>query len=48
MAYLDGNEAPFIEEMEVSRNDSRTYKVRLEAGVAALDYKKGLLKNLGQ
>ena len=47
VAYLDGNEAPFIEEMEVSRNDSRTYKVRLEAGMAILDH-KGFVKNLGQ
>ena len=46
VSYLDGNEAPTIEEFDHSKNDSREFKVRLEAGVTLLDH-KGLLKNVG-
>jgi Mu-like prophage major head subunit gpT len=47
IAYLDGNEAPFMEEVEVSKNDTRQYKVRLEFGASILDY-KAMAKNVGQ
>lgn len=47
VAYLDGNEAPFMEEEEISKNDTRTYKVRLEFGASILDH-KAMSKNVGQ
>lgn len=45
--FLDGNQAPVIEEMEQSSIDGREFKVRIDVGVRALDH-RGLYKNAGQ
>jgi hypothetical protein len=44
--FLDGNQAPVIEEMEQSNIDGREFKVRIDVGVRALDH-RGLYKNAG-
>ena len=45
--FLDGNQAPVIEEMEQSNIDGREFKVRIDVGARALDH-RGLYKNAGQ
>lgn len=46
VAYLDGNAAPYVESTEGFTVDGVTYKVRVDAGVAPLDW-RGLLKSTG-
>ncbi|EAW1595206.1 Clp protease ClpP [Salmonella enterica subsp. enterica] len=46
VAYLDGNAAPYIESSEGFTVDGVTYKVRVDAGVAPMDW-RGLLKSVG-
>lgn len=47
VAYLDGNAAPYLDSMEGFTVDGMTYKVRIDAGVAAMDY-RGMLKSDGK
>ena len=46
VAYLDGNAEPYLESTQGFTVDGVTYKVRIDAGVAAMDY-RGLLKSTG-
>lgn len=46
VAYLDGMDAPYLEEQQGFETDGVCYKVRIDAGVAALDY-RGLVKSTG-
>ncbi len=46
VAYLDGVDAPHIEQQNGFTIDGATFKVRIDAGVAALDY-RGLVKSTG-
>ncbi|WP_310607783.1 ClpP-like prohead protease/major capsid protein fusion protein [Buttiauxella brennerae] len=46
VAYLDGNAEPYLESTSGFTVDGVTYKVRIDAGVAAMDY-RGLLKSTG-
>lgn len=46
VAYLDGNEQPTLEQQGGWTVDGVEFKVRLDAGVKALDY-RGLAKNAG-
>jgi hypothetical protein len=46
VAFLDGNETPFIDESVQFNTDGVQYKVRLDAGVAPLDH-RGFYKNPG-
>lgn len=46
VAYLDGNEAPYLEEQTAWTSDGVEIKVRIEAGVAPLDFRT-LYKNPG-
>lgn len=46
VAYLDGIDTPYLEEQEGFTVDGVAWKVRIDAGVAALDY-RGLLKSSG-
>ncbi len=39
IAFLDGQEEPFMESYEIAGRDGLFYRVRADAGVAALDYK---------
>jgi hypothetical protein len=39
VAYLDGNSAPFLDQIEGWSVDGTSFKVRLDAGVAPLDYR---------
>ena len=39
IAFLDGQEEPFMESYEVAGRDGLFYRVRADVGVAALDYK---------
>ncbi|MNJ32710.1 ATP-dependent Clp protease proteolytic subunit 1 [compost metagenome] len=47
VAYLDGMDKPWIEQQEGFTVDGVTTKVRLDAGVSALDY-RGLVKSAGK
>ncbi|NTZ39981.1 Clp protease ClpP, partial [Enterobacter sp. JMULE2] len=47
VAYLDGNASPYLESTSGFTIDGVTYKVRIDAGVAAMDY-RGLLKANGK
>lgn len=47
VAYLDGNAAPTVESTSGFTVDGVTMKVRIDAGVAPMDY-RGLLKSTGQ
>lgn len=47
VAYLDGNAAPYLESTNGFTVDGITYKVRIDAGVAAMDY-RGMLKASGK
>lgn len=44
VAYLDGQDTPYLEQQEGFTVDGVTYKVRIDAGVAPLDY-RGLVKS---
>ncbi|EFM8157674.1 Clp protease ClpP [Escherichia coli] len=46
VAYLDGNDEPYLEQQEGFIVDGVAWKVRIDAGVAALDY-RGMLKSSG-
>jgi len=46
VAFLDGNETPFIDSMEGFKSDGISYKVRLDYGVGANDFRGGFC-NLG-
>ena len=46
VALLDGNETPFIDSMEGFKSDGISYKVRLDYGVGANDFRGGFC-NLG-
>ena len=46
VAYLDGNKTPFIEEQAGWSSDGVEVKVRMDAGVAPLEYRT-LYKNPG-
>lgn len=47
VAYLDGMDAPWIEQQEGFTVDGVTTKVRIDAGVSALDH-RGLVKAAGK
>lgn len=47
VAYLDGNAAPTVESTSGFTVDGVTMKVRIDAGVAPMDY-RGLLKSTGE
>ncbi|HET6804642.1 MAG TPA: ClpP-like prohead protease/major capsid protein fusion protein [Frateuria sp.] len=47
VAYLDGNQTPFLDQKDGWTIDGTEYKVRIDAGVAPLD-SRGLAKNPGQ
>lgn len=46
VAYLEGNQAPYITENEEFKSDAITYKVRHVFGAGVMDY-RGLFKNPG-
>lgn len=46
VAFLDGNSEPFLESMQGFTVDGTSWKVRLDFGVAARDY-RGAVKNAG-
>ncbi|WP_434461621.1 ClpP-like prohead protease/major capsid protein fusion protein [Serratia plymuthica] len=46
VAYLDGVDAPYLEQQQGFTVDGATYKVRIDAGVAPLDW-RGLVKSSG-
>lgn len=46
VAYLDGMDVPYLEQQEGFTVDGIAWKVRIDAGVAALDY-RGLVKSSG-
>ncbi len=46
VAFLDGNDAPFMESQDGFKQDGVTYKVRIDCAAAALDF-RGLYKNPG-
>jgi ATP-dependent protease ClpP protease subunit len=46
VAFLDGNQEPYLEMMQGWNVDGTAYKVRLDYGVAAIDY-RGAVKNVG-
>ena len=46
VAYLDGMDTPYIEQQEGFDIDGLAYKVRIDAGIAALDY-RGMVKSSG-
>ena len=46
VAYLDGMDTPYLEQQEGFTVDGIAWKVRIDAGVAALDY-RGLVKSSG-
>ncbi len=46
VAYLDGNELPYMEQQQGFTVDGVATKVRIDAGVAPLDF-RGLVKSKG-
>jgi hypothetical protein len=46
VAYLDGNAEPFTDQQEGWTVDGTDFKVRIDAGVKALDFRT-LSKNVG-
>ena len=46
VAFLDGNDTPFLEQQNEFTRDGVTWKARIDAAAAALDY-RGLQKNEG-
>ncbi|MHA1067194.1 ClpP-like prohead protease/major capsid protein fusion protein [Enterobacter ludwigii] len=46
VAYLDGTDAPYLESTNGFTVDGTTYKVRIDAGVAPLDW-RGIIKSTG-
>lgn len=47
VAFLDGNQEPYVEQQQGFTVDGTQYKVRLDFGVAAIDY-RGAVTNAGQ
>lgn len=47
VSFLDGNQTPFLDMQEGFRVDGTQYKVRLDFGVTAVDY-RGAVTNAGQ
>lgn len=47
VAYLDGMDTPYLEQMDGYTVDGVSWKVRIDAGVAPLDY-RGLVKSTGK
>lgn len=47
VAYLDGNDSPYIEQQQGFTVDGATFKVRMDAGVAPLSFRT-MLKMVGQ
>lgn len=47
IGYRDGNDAPYLEEVENPRNDTLALKIRLEYAVAPLHY-AGMVKSAGK
>ncbi|OJT41514.1 ClpP-like prohead protease/major capsid protein fusion protein [Serratia plymuthica] len=47
VAYLDGIDAPYLEQQQGFTVDGAAFKVRIDAGVAPLDY-RGLVKSTGK
>lgn len=47
VAYLDGMDSPYLEQQEGFTVDGIAWKVRIDAGVAPLDY-RGLVKSTGK
>ncbi|WP_151996141.1 ClpP-like prohead protease/major capsid protein fusion protein [Buttiauxella massiliensis] len=47
VAYLDGMDSPYLEQQEGFTVDGVAWKVRIDAGVAPLDY-RGLVKSTGK
>jgi len=47
VAYLDGIDAPYLEQQQGFTVDGAAFKVRIDAGVAALDY-RGMVKSTGK
>ena len=47
VAYLDGVDVPYLEQQEGWTVDGVSFKVRIDAGVAPLDY-RGLARGVGQ
>lgn len=47
VAYLDGMDTPYFEQMDGYTVDGVSWKVRIDAGVAPLDY-RGLVKSTGK
>ena len=47
VAFLDGNQEPYVEQQAGFTVDGTQYKVRLDFGVAAIDY-RGAVTNAGQ
>lgn len=47
VAYLDGVEAPYLEQQQGFTIDGAAFKVRIDAGVAPLDH-RGLVKSTGK
>lgn len=47
VAYLDGMDTPYLEQQEGFTVDGIAWKVRIDAGVTALDY-RGLVKSTGK
>jgi len=47
VAFLDGNQEPYVEQQTGFTVDGTQYKVRLDFGVAAIDY-RGAVTNAGQ
>lgn len=47
VAFLDGNQEPYVEQQSGFTVDGTQYKVRLDFGVAAVDY-RGAVTNAGQ
>ncbi len=46
MVYLDGMDVPYLEQQEGFTVDGIAWKVRIDAGVAALNY-RGMVKSSG-
>lgn len=46
VAFLDGNQSPTLEELDQTDVDGRIYKVRIDVGAKALDW-RGLVKHSG-
>jgi len=47
VAYLDGNEQPYVDEHELFERDAIGFKIRHDFGAGVMDY-RGFFRNLGQ